>query len=44
VFIYTEYNKGNKGRRKMRQEETSEEIRNKNEEGRRDKISGIPDR
>lgn len=40
MFIYTEYSRGNKGRRKIRQEETSKERRNRKEEGRRDTISG----
>lgn len=40
MFIYTEYSRGNKGRSKIRQEETSKERRNKKEEGRRDTISG----
>lgn len=40
AFIYTEYSRGNKGRRKIRQEESSKERRNKKEEGRRNTISG----
>jgi len=40
VFIYTKCSRGNKGRRKISQEETSKERRNKKEEGRRDTISG----
>jgi len=40
VFIYTKCSRGNKGRRKISQEETSKERRNKRKKGRRDTISG----
>ena len=39
MFIYTKYSRGNKGRRKIRREETSKERRNKTDEGRSDTIS-----